>query len=168
MNDPKIRPAKPIAVIALGNDLLGDDGVALVAARELRRNLPDGVEIIESPTGGFALLDCLEGRERVLLIDAVMTGKVEAGTIVRIDPATLPVGEVPLSPHYAGITDCLQLAECLDLPCPTDIVILAMEVSDPFRFSTSFSPAVAQALPAFVQAARDVIDQFVQCHVAGR
>ena len=43
-------------VLGLGNDLLGDDGIGLSVAREVRRRAPPGVEVVESGEAGLALI----------------------------------------------------------------------------------------------------------------
>ena len=64
---------KPVAVIGLGNPLMGDDGIGWHVAERLAADprLPDGVEAIQ---GGTDLLRCaarIEGRRRVIVVDAV-------------------------------------------------------------------------------------------------
>jgi hydrogenase maturation protease len=67
----------PILVLGLGNLLLGDDGVGLrllerLAADETRwRGL---VEFVDGGTQGMALLGRVEGREALVLLDAVALG----------------------------------------------------------------------------------------------
>jgi hypothetical protein len=70
-----IPSRKPQALLlALGNPLMGDDGVAPLAARALRRRYREDIDIDESPVAGFALLDLLSGYNRALIIDASATG----------------------------------------------------------------------------------------------
>jgi Ni,Fe-hydrogenase maturation factor len=45
----------PLLVLGLGNDILGDDAVGLLAARRLRRHLPASIPILESASGGLTL-----------------------------------------------------------------------------------------------------------------
>ena len=70
----------PTLLLGLGNDILRDDAVGLVAARLLRGEFQDEVEIVESAGAGLELLDLLEGHKRALLLDAVLTGEHPPGT----------------------------------------------------------------------------------------
>jgi len=143
-------------VLALGNDLLGDDGVGLAAARLLREDLPPHVDVEETPTGGLDLLDWMEGRERVLLLDAVVSGRHPPGTVLELTRGDFKTGSLP-SPHYAGLPDVLALAERLGIPFPRDLRVLAMEVEPPRELGTGLSPVVRAALPGFVDRARRLI-----------
>jgi len=46
-----------ILLLALGNDIMGDDAVGLVAARALKNEFSDGVDIVEASVAGFRLLE---------------------------------------------------------------------------------------------------------------
>lgn len=88
---------KPRLLLGLGNPVMGDDGVAWHLLARLREDprLPPDVEIA---WGGTDLLGCaglLEGRERVVLVDAVEAHPddrprgatpIEVGAVVELDP----------------------------------------------------------------------------------
>ncbi len=145
-----------ILVLGLGNDILGDDAIGILAARELRPGLPEAVEVAESAEAGLALLERFEGRERVLLLDSIMTRQCEAGTILDLGPEDFGKVAAP-SPHYAGLPEVLALAGRLEIPFPSEIRILAMEVEDPFEIREGLTPKVAAALPGFVARAREIL-----------
>lgn len=149
----------PALVLALGNDILGDDAVGILAARELGAALPGSVEVIESAEAGLALMERMEGRERVLILDSIMTRQCEPGTVLELGPRDFGKVAAP-SPHYAGLPEVLALAERLGIPFPSEIRILAMEVEDPFEIREGLTPKVAAALPAFVARAREVLRQW--------
>ncbi|HTQ55147.1 MAG TPA: hydrogenase maturation protease [Bryobacteraceae bacterium] len=64
---------KPRLVIGLGNPLMGDDGVGCTVADRLARDprLPEDVDVISGETDLLCCATDVEGRERVLVIDAV-------------------------------------------------------------------------------------------------
>ena len=66
------------------------------------------------------------------------------------------------SPHYTGLPELLRLAECLAIPVPTDLCVLAMEVEDPYRIREGLSLAVDQALSGYVERARQILDGWQQ------
>jgi len=145
-----------ILLLALGNDILGDDGVGFAAARTLREEFQEDVEIVESSEAGLALMELLEGYECALLLDAVVTGGCPPGSVLEFLPEDLQKILAP-SPHYAGLPEVLQMAERLGIPFPKEIRILALEVEDPYEFREGLSPSVERALPAFVERARQVL-----------
>src|SRR5205085_8123532 len=68
--------AKPILILAVGNQLLSDDGVGIVLLDELSRDRirGDGVEFVDGGTQGLALLGQFTGRDAVVILDAVALG----------------------------------------------------------------------------------------------
>jgi hydrogenase maturation protease len=88
MNERSAR----ILVLALGNDLLGDDGVGLEAARQIAGQVDGSVDVVETGEAGLALLELMEGYECALLIDSVVTGRYPPGTVIEFSPAGLPQG----------------------------------------------------------------------------
>jgi len=150
-------PQQRILVLGLGNDILGDDAVGLIAARRLRGHCSAQVDVVEAAESGLGLLDFLEGRRHALLLDAILTGRHPAGTLLEFSHEDFRRTIGP-SPHYAGLPEVLRLAECLAIPVPTDLCVLAMEVEDPYHIREGLSLAVDQALPCYVERARQILD----------
>ncbi|MCS6965099.1 MAG: hydrogenase maturation protease [Thermoflexus sp.] len=150
-----------ILILGLGNDLLSDDGVGLLAVRALREELGEigEVELVESPLSGLALLDLLIGYDRVILIDAVQTGQAPPGTIWRWRVEELGSVRAP-SPHYAGLPEMLAVARALQIPFPERIEIYAMEVADPLTIGGDLTPAVREALPELVRQVREQVREW--------
>ncbi len=62
-----------ISIIGLGNILMTDEGVGVHAVNEFERRytVPEHVEIIDGGAAGLDLIPFIEGREKVLMVDAV-------------------------------------------------------------------------------------------------
>jgi len=150
-----------ILVLGLGNDILGDDAVGLLAARRLRGYCAAEVDVVEAAESGLGLLDFLEGRSHALLLDAILTGRHPVGTVLEFSREDFQATSGP-SPHYTGLPELLRLAECLAIPVPTDLCVLAMEVEDPYRVREGLSLAVDQALPGYVERACQIVDGWQQ------
>lgn len=151
-----MRRPRPVLVLALGNDILGDDGVAFHAARLLRAEFPESVEVVETGEAGLPLLDHLEPYGRALILDAAATGKCPAGTILRWDRDDFRRCVAP-SQHSAGLPHILELAERLGMAFPVELQVICMEVTDPTVFRENLTEEAAQALPAMVDTARKVL-----------
>ncbi len=149
-----------VVVLALGNDILGDDAVGFLAARALRSEFADRATFVETGEAGLALIELLEGFDKALLLDACVTGKVAPGTIVEYIPDDFSRVVAP-SPHYAGLPEVLDLAQRLEIEFPREIRILAMEVEDPFTVREELTPTVAAALPRFIDRARAELKRLV-------
>jgi len=146
-------------LLALGNPLMGDDGVALLAARALRRRYRENVDICESPVAGFALLDLLASYRRALIIDAARTGSVPPGTIREFTPSDFSPEE-SVSPHYAGLPEVLAVGRKLDISLPGEIRILGMEIDEVDRLHEGLGPVAAGALPEFLRRSSSILDSW--------
>ena len=80
-----------VTLIGLGNLLMRDEGVGVHAVRALEEQygLPPGLEIVDGGTSGLDLLPYIEGRDRVLVVDAVNFGK-EPGYIGVLENQEIP------------------------------------------------------------------------------
>jgi hydrogenase maturation protease len=61
-------------LLALGNDIMGDDRVGLVTSQILAEEFGADVDFVDTAEAGLALLDILAGYKRVLLLDSIVTG----------------------------------------------------------------------------------------------
>jgi len=137
-----------VRVLCLGNDLLADDALGFRVARALRRELGTGgrsnVDILETPESGFALLDHLQGVRRLVVIDTVVTGATDPGTVLELKEGDLD-GPRGGSPHYIGLLETLDLARALGLDVPDDVVIVAVEAGDYTTVGGEMTPPVGAA-----------------------
>ena len=157
MSDDK----KPNLVLALGNDILGDDAVGLIAARQLKLKRLEGVDIIESSEAGFALLELIEGYKQLLILDSVVTGKNPPGTILELTMDDFEKVAAP-SPHYSGLPDIQELAMRLEISFPEEIRILAMEVENAYEVKEGLSASVESSVSHLVIRAQNMITEWVR------
>jgi len=146
-----------ILVLGLGNELLADDAAGILAVRQLRHELDGQADIVESSLAGLALLDVLVGYDRAIIIDAIQTGRVPAGTIQELTPKDLDHVTCP-SPHYAGLPEILDLATRLRLRFPAEIRIIAIEVSDTVSIGGKMSESVQSAVADVVREAKSQVE----------
>ena len=125
-------------VLGLGNELLGDDAVGVIAARQVVQDLFDQVEVVETSVYGLGLLDVILGCRQLIIIDAIRTGQVPPGTVMQLDPDTLDHVVAP-SPHYSGLPEMRVLARTLNLDFPEQIAIFAMEIANGSRLEVRLS-----------------------------
>lgn len=140
---------KRILLLGLGNDIMGDDAVGLVAARELRQRVGDEIDVVEAPVAGFTLLDLFRSYDRVLVVDSVCTGESEAGSIREFSPEDFQQ-QVSYSPHYVGLYDVLELAKKLEIPLPSEVRVIAIEVSDPYILREGLSLEITAQVPRLI------------------
>ena len=61
-------------VIGVGNPVIADDALGLVAARSVRDQCPGGVAVAEVFNGGLELMEAMAGYDRAFVVDAIVAG----------------------------------------------------------------------------------------------
>ncbi|MCP3960687.1 MAG: hydrogenase maturation protease [bacterium] len=140
---------RPNLVVGLGNEIAGDDGVGIRAARWLERLLAgrEDVEVVALPWAGFALLDMLAGRRRVAIVDCLVSGRHAPGTIVRLDESDFRGSVRLVSFHDIDFATVLAFGRRMALPMPAEIAIWAVEGGTVDTFAEGLSAPVDAAVP---------------------
>lgn len=150
-----------ILVLGLGNDLLADDGVGILAVRALAGELRGQADVVETAMHGLALLEYFLGYQHAIVIDAIHTTVHPPGAILELNPEDLPPVESP-SPHYTGLPEMLKMAEQLHLDFPATIKIFAMEVLDPYTVGGELTQPVRAALPELIRRVKEQVKAWVR------
>ncbi len=152
---------KDILLLTLGNDLLRDDGVGLFAGREIKKKFNGKIDIVESAESGLALLDHIVGYKKVLILDSIKREGREPGKIVEIKVEELESNPSP-SPHYVGLPMSLQIGKRLGFTLPEQIIILAMEVEDPYTLEEGLTDKVSSSFPDYVRKAEEILKGWIK------
>ncbi|NIA25313.1 MAG: hydrogenase maturation protease [Gammaproteobacteria bacterium] len=146
----------PILVLGIGNELFADEGLGVQAARRIEAMQLDGVDVLDGGTLGMALLPELEGRDAVLILDAVITTEGPPGTVIRLRGNELdrPV-QMLFSAHQFGIGETIAAARLVG-KAPDVLTAVGMV---PFSLETGYglSPEADGALAGMVEEALDVL-----------
>jgi hydrogenase maturation protease len=144
------EPPRRTLVLGLGNPVLTDDAIGLLAVREAERlwGGAPGVEFREASIAGFDLLELLAGFDAAIIADAIRTGKAKPGAIHELEPGDLASSSRLVAAHEIGLGTALALGERLGAAMPKDVVILAIEIEDDLTLGERPTPAVAAAIPA--------------------
>ena len=81
-----------ITILGLGNILMTDEGVGVHTVNEFERRyqVPDYVEIVDGGAAGLDLIPFIEGREKVMMVDAVNFDR-EPGYIDLLENDSIPI-----------------------------------------------------------------------------
>ena len=140
-------------ILGIGNLILGDDGVGVHVANEVKKhiNFPD-VTVDEAITGGMNLLDLLLGYDKAIIIDAVKSKDSEKGEVKRIllsDFTTMH----SCNPHDVSLAEAINMAKKLgEERIPKEIVIIGIMMKEtPCEFGEELSEKIAAAVPKAVE-----------------
>ena len=146
-----------VIVIGLGNPILGDDGVGWRVADLVESRLSHdagGVRVERAALGGLALMERLVGARRAILVDAMETGSVPAGTVrcMTLEEVGCRPAEHLDSVHDAPLTVAIAAGRALGADLPWDVSVVAVEARHVDTFSDDLTPAVEAAVPAAADA----------------
>ena len=149
-------------VIGLGNPILGDDGVGWAVAEEVVRRIGDGHQAVEVDCvalGGLNLMERMVGYDRVVLVDAIVTGRQPTGTTTSFPLHDLPGNAAghTASAHDACLKTALAMGHAMGAPLPKAITVVAVESRHVNTFSDRLSPEVAAAVPVAASLVMDAL-----------
>jgi hydrogenase maturation protease len=139
--------------LGIGNLIMTDDGVGVKVIHHLsaRYQFTGDVELLDGGTLGLDLLPYLEGIDRLLIVDAIETGKAP-GTLARLVGDEIPVVmETKLSPHQMGLKDLLAVAMLQGFR-PPEMVLLGIQPEN-IDLGMELSPKVSARFEDLVQMA---------------
>ena len=131
----------------MGSDIRADDGVGLHVVRQLGdRSLSESVDVVELGTAGLGLLDSVRGYDRLILVDAIVTGATP-GTVHVLNGADVDRASHLGPGHDADLPTVLALGEKLaGDQMPQEVIVVAVEAVDVNTVSTQLTPAVEAAV----------------------
>lgn len=144
-------------ILCLGNGLLGDDGIGILAAGELKNELGGRADIIATGLHGAALLDIPLGQRKVIVIDAIYMTGFPPGSVIELNLDELRTVMSP-SPHYTGLPELILLAEQMQLDFPEEIKIFAVEVDNPYTVGKEMSSSVVRSLGKLIPCVKAYVD----------
>ncbi|MGD2086920.1 MAG: hydrogenase maturation protease [Candidatus Aminicenantes bacterium] len=154
---------KKMAIIGLGNRLLADEGAGLHAIDLLKEKLKNGnkavdIDLVEAGTPGLNLVHQLEGRKKIIFIDAGNC-RMKPGEYIRFLPHEVrslkKSKNHSYSLHQFDLMAFLDFAASMGMTREVEVVIYCIQAAE-ITMSEKLSPAVARRMPLLV---RDVYDE---------
>jgi hydrogenase maturation protease len=141
---------KNILILGIGNILLKDEGIGVHVVNRLKEmNLPENVEVLDGGTAGLELVDFIENREKLIVIDAVKAGD-KPGTIYRLTESNLKIKpKAIMSFHEIDFLDALYLSEVMKTNKPKETVVIGIEPKD-MSDGLELSPEIEERIPKII------------------
>ncbi len=139
---------KQILILGIGNILLKDEGIGVrVAEKMMTMSLPPDVEVLEGGVKGLDLLYYIEGRKKVVVVDAVKAG-APPGTLFRFTDKDLAAKKgVMRSAHGIDFSDVVAIAAFQGNK--PEIVFLGIE-PESLDASMELSPLIEKNIPVLI------------------
>jgi hydrogenase maturation protease len=147
-----------VLIVAYGNPMRCDDGLAWRAADELEKKFssPD-VEVLRTHQLAPELAETVSGVEAVIFVDAATAGNGQPGE-VRSSPIDLPEG----APHFSHqLFPGSVIALARQLYAATPLAFSVTLTGECFDHGELLSPVVVAALPALVARVAALVQQLL-------
>lgn len=152
-----------VLILALGNPILCDDGVAFHVLERMRPRLPisDDLVIEEACTGGIDLLVYILDFDRVLILDAVLNRRDPPGTVGVFSVDQLGESIHMDSPHHTNFATAIEMGKMVHPDrMPEDIIVIGVEVDNIKDFTEELTTAVEAAVPEAADKALGILEEW--------
>ena len=139
-------------ILGVGNQILGDDGVGVHIANELKKQIQDpNITVDEAVTGGMNLLELLLGYDKAIIIDAVKSENGENGEVKRIPLSNFSTMH-SCNPHDVSLIEAIEVAKKMgEGRIPKEIIVIGIMMKEiPCEFGEKLSNKIAAAVPLAV------------------
>ncbi|NJE31022.1 hydrogenase maturation protease [Thermococcus sp. 18S1] len=137
-------------ILALGNELMKDDGIGLKAGRILAEK---GYNVLDVGTDIFMLSAHYKGEERLIIIDAILSEKFRPGEIIHLSGEEVfeKLKAEIRSAHFMGAIDGLKLLMVMDERLAKADIHFIGVVAKEIDLGMELTEEVENALPRVVE-----------------
>lgn len=154
-----------IAIIGLGNVLMGDDGVGYHIAKILMEKPPPNTEVIDAGTSLVKIIPSLSDYNVIIFIDAVDFGG-NPGEICLIEPGKEKINsERAISLHEINLNSLVQMKGMLGIKAK--IIIVGIQPARTNTLTLELSDEVKKAIPKAIRIINEMVAKFLARHDSG-
>jgi len=148
-------------VIGLGSPIMCDDAVGLKVSEAVKAlGLPD-VDTLQEAIGGLEILPMISGYRFAVIVDAILTGGYEPGTVLIFDPESFDCTVANVPAHDMNLATAIKIGRQIDDSVMPEIIkFVAIEVEDLQTMSEEMTPRVKAAVGPAKNAVLHLISEF--------
>jgi len=145
-------------VLGIGNPIKSDDAIGLRVAERVRDMGLKGVTVEEESTSGLEIIDIIMDYERVIVIDAISTGRHAPGKVSVHRPEEFDHMVMPGSSHEINIFTALEMGKRISPDrMPQALYLVAIEAKDLETIGERLTPELERAIPEAVRVVLDLV-----------
>jgi len=148
-------------VIGLGSPIMCDDAVGLKVSEAVKAlGLPD-VDTLQEAVGGLEILPMISGYRFAVIVDAILTGDYEPGTVLIFEPESFDCTVANVPAHDMNLATAIKIGRQIDDSVMPEIIkFVAIEVEDLQTMSEEMTPRVAAAVGPAKNAVLHLLSEF--------
>ncbi|AEK72399.1 hydrogenase-specific maturation endopeptidase [Thermococcus sp. 4557] len=145
-------------ILALGNELMKDDGIGLKAGRILAEK---GYNVLDVGTDIFMLSAHYKGEERLIIMDAILSEKFRPGEIIHLSGEEVfkKLKAEIRSAHFMGAIDGLKLLMAMDERLAKADIHFIGVVAKEIDLGMELTEEVERALPRVVELVEELCEE---------
>ena len=149
---------KRIAVIAIGNELMGDDGIAGAVLNALsKEKTSQNVDLVDGGTGGISLIHMIRKYKKVIFIDSGdFGGNPGEIKIFTHEEAVSTKETMRYSLHEGDLLKLIHLSKEIG-EAPESVKIVAIQPKK-IELNTTLSPELINAIPEIVRDIKSLLE----------
>lgn len=133
-------------ILFIGNYLFKDDKISLIVGEKLKPLLEkEGFEVEVVDKSGLSLIDYIEGKNYVVIVDSIVTSEHQVGEVVEVNLSEVERYSI-WSPHYMNLPETLKIMKELAMHMPRELHIIGIEVIDVYTISEEISDELKKKL----------------------
>jgi len=143
-------------ILALGNELMKDDGVGLKVGRILADK---GYNVVEIGTDIFRLQRYYNGEEKIIIVDAILTDKYKPGEMIHLKGEEVfeKLKAEIRSAHFMGAIDGLKLLMALDERLAKAEIHFVGIVAKEIGLGTELSEEIKSNIPNIIKVIENIV-----------
>jgi hydrogenase maturation protease len=148
-------------VIGLGSPIMCDDAVGLRVSEAVGALGLSDVDTLQEAVGGLEILPMISGYRFAVIVDAILTGDYEPGTVLIFDPESFDCTVTDAAAHDVNLATAIKMGRQLNNGTMPEIIkFVAVEVEDLQTMSEEMTPKVAAAVGPATNAVLHLISGF--------
>ncbi len=150
-----------VLVIGLGSPIMTDDAIGLEVVQDIEDMHLASVETRQEAIGGLDIIPVLWGYKHVIIVDAIMTGQCEPGTIIFFNPEDFEGTIGDASAHDINLATAMKIGRQMEPEMmPDEVCFIAIEAEDIGTVNEGMTPRLVAAKPDAVKATLEKIEEF--------
>ncbi|MCX6992518.1 MAG: hydrogenase maturation protease [Kiritimatiellaeota bacterium] len=143
-----MQKSRRTLICYLGNPIVKNDCIGYALGRRLEQFFKSDARVVVREFTGSPLdfISETQGFQQVLIVDAMVTGTVPAGTVKVLTETDLERYRVGASAHSINLPEALALARTMHIPMPERVSLIGIEVAWSGEFGEELAPELADQL----------------------
>ena len=155
-------PNRKTLVIGIGNEILSDDGIGPRLVSSLSEMIDDpDVNFKTAFCGGLEIMEYIRGYERAVIIDAIHTRNGRPGNVYVFSPYDFRETSNLSNLHDVNFITALHLGDILELNLPSDLNVIAVEITEDREFSEKLTPLLEIRYPEILEEVSSLIKRII-------